>query len=63
MLRAVAYTFGAIIVITLLRGAIGLLIKTFGQLTRPKPAQPSANQLRCPTCGSIVDGPLKRGDV
>ncbi len=58
MLRAVAYTLGAIILITLLRGVIGLAIKTGRDMLSTKPTQPTGDQVKCPTCGSIVPGPL-----
>jgi hypothetical protein len=58
MLRAVAYTLGAIILISLLRGVIGLAIKTGRDLMSPKPTEPKGDQVKCPACGSIVPGPL-----
>jgi len=60
MIRAVAYALGAIILIALLRGSIGLIVKTAKGLLDPPADKPvrKAGQVQCPMCGSWVNPPV-----
>ncbi|MEZ5404297.1 MAG: hypothetical protein R2729_31750 [Bryobacteraceae bacterium] len=66
MLRFTIILLGAIILITLLRGSIGLFAKAFRELLNPSPNTPAPIRrdglVQCPMCGSWVEPPVPPKD-
>ncbi|MEZ5352391.1 MAG: hypothetical protein R2762_07120 [Bryobacteraceae bacterium] len=62
MLRVVIFLLVAIVLIALLRGSIGLIVRAVGEFLDPPKNVPArgrrSGQVQCPMCGSWVEPPV-----